>query len=653
MATLTLTRTVSGIVCGVEVTYSVSSTETQTTLSITKVLISAGSSQLLLGTVQDVALSGAVSYSYSTDVTGYKTLTPSKTASWSRGHSASSKTLTLDMTFKVEARSSGEVQGGGAYSNSATITVPARASYTVGYAVGGGSWASGKTYDNTKQTKWYGESLTLQPSSIVTRANATNGSYTVTLNGNGASNPNALSSTRRLSYAFNKWKATSGSLFSSGGSYTTNAATTMTAQWTSTETRDAVTLPSITRTNYTFNGWYTAASGGTSVSSPYTPSGNITLYAHWTQVYATPQLAISRAYRCDSNGDPDDEGTSGAVEVSFKVWNTSGNGVKDDDGLSCTIGSASPVYATSGSGNNKYSLTTSGSWLVGTCKFVVANACSSTQSAYAVSVTLTDKKNGTSGYSIGTVTQASRIGTAFYTMDVKAGGHGICFGGVANKENYVHINLKESFGPYNNSVPTRAAAYDGNNPNVVDNKIIMQGQYWYDRENANIGYAEINKDSSSNMYRSWAVQNTDSSNNDVLTGLYLYANRDGTHSAAMTTGTTWPIANGGTGQTGTTTVSAPGSIISAYDNTITFDGAYYAQWGKLAQVTITFKTSAAKSGSWAMGTIVSGKRPAIYNRGITSSTALITYIIANGTITMYGSLAASTATAVSFTYLLP
>lgn len=112
-----------------------------------------------------------------------------------------------------------------------------------------------------------------------------------------------------------------------------------------------------------------------------------------------------------------------------------------------------------------------------------------------------------------------------------------------------------------------------------------------------------------------------------------------------------PIASGGSGQTGTTTTSSANSIIGGEPG-VTFDGAYYAQWGKFAMTTITFQVSSAKSGSWTMGTMANGKKPAIYCRGITSSTALTTYISTGGVITMYGSLSANTACAVTFTYLL-
>lgn len=201
------------------------------------------------------------------------------------------------------------------------------------------------------------------------------------------------------------------------------------------------TTSAFSRTNYALSKWNTTASGsGTNytANTSYTVDSNLSLYAQWTQVYASPQVTINKAYRCDANGDADDEGTYAAVECSFSIWNTSGNAVNTTDLPTCTVNSVSQT-ASSGDPSttiNRYSssLTTSGNWLTGKCRFVVA-AGMSLNSSYAVSVTVKDTKGGTTisgaSTSSNTGTKTSTIGTAFYTIDVREGGHGICFGGVS------------------------------------------------------------------------------------------------------------------------------------------------------------------------------------------------------------------------------
>lgn len=160
--------------------------------------------------------------------------------------------------------------------------------YTVSYNANGGTGAP------ASQTKTYGQTLTLS-ATTPTRANASAGSYTVTYNANGGSvSPASATAVRTTSYSFKNWNTASGgggTSYNPSGSYTTNAAATLYAQWNSSTTTAAITLPTPTRTGYSCNGWYTAASGGTKVANAgasYTPTGNITLYAQWTATVVAP-----------------------------------------------------------------------------------------------------------------------------------------------------------------------------------------------------------------------------------------------------------------------------------------------------------------------------------------------------------------------------
>lgn len=122
-----------------------------------------------------------------------------------------------------------------------------------------------------------------------TKASTSAGSYTVTYNynGNGQSNTTATAA-RTTAYTFSKWNTAangSGTNYNSGGTYSSNSAATLYAQYTSSTSTAAVTLPTPTRSGYTFDGWYTQASGGTKIGNAgasYTPSTDATVYAHWT-----------------------------------------------------------------------------------------------------------------------------------------------------------------------------------------------------------------------------------------------------------------------------------------------------------------------------------------------------------------------------------
>lgn len=150
--------------------------------------------------------------------------------------------------------------------------------WTVSYNANGGTGAP------ASQTKTYGQTLTLSTTKP-TKANTTPSpaSYTVTykINYTGGTDPAAATAARTTSYSFSQWKATDGTLYNSGGSYTKNEGTTMTAQWSSSTTTAAVTLPTPTRTGYTFKGWSTSSTATTGTTGSYTPTGNVTLYAVW------------------------------------------------------------------------------------------------------------------------------------------------------------------------------------------------------------------------------------------------------------------------------------------------------------------------------------------------------------------------------------
>lgn len=183
-----------------------------------------------------------------------------------------------------------------------SVSVPALASYTVGYNANGGSGSV------SSQVKWYGIALALRSNS-----------YT------------------RTGYTFSKWNTASGgggTSYAAGGSYTANSAATLYAQWTAnrytvsynanggsgapasqTATYGSTftvsgTTPS--RAGYAFQGWATSSTGsavyaaGQSVT--WTRTSALTLYAVWAKL---PTVKVSAQRASLSGDDATDAGTAG------------------------------------------------------------------------------------------------------------------------------------------------------------------------------------------------------------------------------------------------------------------------------------------------------------------------------------------------------
>lgn len=200
----------------------------------------------------------------------------SHTFTFNRGTSASS------VSCYARIKSSSSYHPGESSSGATSVSIPAKASYTVSYNANGGTGAPGN------QTKWYGTTLT-------------------------------LSSTRptRTGYTFLRWNTNSsgtGTNYNPGDSYTGNAALTLYAIWqansytitfdkqggsggtdsvsitydTPSGSYPDITLP--TRKGYTFTGYYTETGG--SGTQYYNSAGNsvrtwqiaadTTLYAGWS-----------------------------------------------------------------------------------------------------------------------------------------------------------------------------------------------------------------------------------------------------------------------------------------------------------------------------------------------------------------------------------
>ena len=282
---------------------------------------------------------------------GYGVLNYSNWVGSAKGSFAFSRTHSAYNVWIWSAAWGETVSGYGAAPESAgggkTITIPAKPSYSVTFNANGGSGAP------SAQTKWYNESLT-------------------------------LSSTKptRTNYVFKNWNTKSdgsGTAYSSGASYTGNAALALYAQWyapytvsfnanggsgaPSNQTKvynTPLTLSTTkpTRTGYTFKNWNTKSDGtGTSYASGanYTANAAVTLYAiwqinTWAVTYdgngatggstASQTKTYGQALALRSNGFT-------KTNHNFVNWNTAanGSGTAYSAGASYTGNAALKLYA--------------------------------------------------------------------------------------------------------------------------------------------------------------------------------------------------------------------------------------------------------------------------------------------------------------------
>lgn len=279
-------------------------------------------------------------------------------ATWTSSTTTSAVTLPTPTrsgyTFNGWYNGSTKVGNAGAsYTPTGNVTLTAswtQNSWTVTYAANGGNSTP------ASQTKLYGQALTLRPA--ISRGNAT-ATYTVSYSANysGGTNPSSGTATKTTKYSFNGWKATNGTVYAASGSYTANAATTMTAQWTSSASTTSVTLPTPTRTGYTFGGWYKESSCTNKVGNggaSYTPTASVTLYAHWTVITYTV------AYNANNgSGAPSSQTKNYGVTLTlsstkptrtgytFSGWNTKadGSGTSYAAGANYTANAAATLYA--------------------------------------------------------------------------------------------------------------------------------------------------------------------------------------------------------------------------------------------------------------------------------------------------------------------
>ena len=366
------------------------------------------------------------------------------TYTYARGTSASTKNYAAKFTG-IDNLGANNVM-----SVTASVTVPALASYKVTYNDNGGSGAP------SAQTKWYGKSLT-------------------------------LSSTKptRTGYSFQGWGTSASDTsvdYAAGASYTGNAAITLYAIWKAntytvkynanggtgapgnqTKTYGVtLTLSNTkpTRTYYNFKGWATSSSATTATyqaGGSYTANAAATLYAVWELAYVKPRITGLSVDRCDSTGVLSDIGTCILVEFDW-----SSDIIPDSISI-------------------EYKLTTETAWnfLVetgieatsGNVVKIIGNDTIDIDHSYDVRVKVTDVN--------GSTTRPALVPGINYVIDILAEGKGIAFNKPAELENVADFNfaIRTLAGKLQPALETGSDFDTLFTPNTYSLKNVSNGQY--------------------------------------------------------------------------------------------------------------------------------------------------------------------------------
>lgn len=292
--------------------------------------------------------------------------------------------------------------------------------YTISYNANGGSGAPGK------QTKTYGTAVTISKTTPT-----------------------------RTGYAFNGWNTKAdgtGTNYSAGSTYSSNADLTLYAKWkanTYTVSYNAngtgvsnlpgnqtktygttLTLSSTkpTRANYTFKGWGTSAGATTVAYSPeasYTKNEKLTLYAIWELGYTKPRIKNIDISRTNDKGLVDEQGTCIFLRFDWEC-----------DFVVSTISA-------------RWKMTTASTWTTLNLKgsetenktsgslYSLLGTNFSIMSSFTIEITISDSQ--------GSTTQKRTINSLAFTIHAKEGGDGVAFGKTAELADTADFNFKGKF----------------------------------------------------------------------------------------------------------------------------------------------------------------------------------------------------------------
>ena len=274
------------------------------------------------------------------------------------------------------------------------VRVPKKSNWAVTYNANGGSGAPGN------QTKWYGEDLTLQAAQPV-RTGHNFAGWATSASGPVAYYPSGRYTNNSAVNLYAKWNPHTYTV-----SYNANGGSGAPGNQTKTYGQN-LTLSSVRpyRQNYSFKGWATSPSGGVAYQPGSTYSGNsgVTLYAVWELAWLAPRITNLQATRCDSSGTLTEEGQYAKVTFNWATDRTVSS-IK----IAC----------------NGVTTNASGSGTSGSVSMVIGNNALSTESAYSVTITITD--------AVGDGSMSTTVAPMNFIMDIAPNGS-VAIGKPANQ----------------------------------------------------------------------------------------------------------------------------------------------------------------------------------------------------------------------------
>ncbi len=279
------------------------------------------------------------------------------------------------------------------------INVPAKPSHTVSYNAHGGTGAPGR------QTKWYGEMLTLS-STRPTRTGHNFQGWATSANGGVAYQPGGQYGVDANRTLYAVWKAQTHTV-----SYNANGGTGAPGNQTKTYGQ-VLTLSNTrpTRANHIFQGWSTSANGAVQYQpgGRFTADANTTLYAIWKLASKPPTIASITAQRVDASGVASAGGEN--VKVTVK-WSCDTSADASNTVQSLKVGSRQP--------SGQWADTTvNASGTGGTSTVILQNL--SADSSWQIRATVTDK--------YATTAASTSIGPQRFILDISGDGNGIGIG---------------------------------------------------------------------------------------------------------------------------------------------------------------------------------------------------------------------------------
>lgn len=153
--------------------------------------------------------------------------------------------------------------------------------YSISYNANGADTGTAPS----SQTKTHDVALKLQDKGTLNHVGEElNATYIVTIDANGGTNCNNLTSKKWKYWILDGWNTAAngtGTDYDFGGTYTANSSATMYVKWGIHYRTESIIFPETSRTGYTFGGWK-IGNNTYNIGDSYTPSSSVTAIAQWS-----------------------------------------------------------------------------------------------------------------------------------------------------------------------------------------------------------------------------------------------------------------------------------------------------------------------------------------------------------------------------------